>query len=59
MTERSAIPNIDGVLTADEVRATAEHIAGARFVGYPEGGHLFVGHEAEVMRRIADFLHAP
>lgn len=45
--------------TFDAARYTAEHIAGARFVGYPEGGHLFVGHEADVMRTIADFLRAP
>jgi pimeloyl-ACP methyl ester carboxylesterase len=42
--------------TYDAARYTAEQIPGARFVGYPEGGHVFVGHEAEIVGTIAGFL---
>jgi len=28
-------------------------------VGYAEGGHVFVGHDAEVTSEIAAFLRAP
>lgn len=40
---------------------SAEHIPNARFIGYPTGGHLLVGHEAEATAAIVDFLaaHAP
>lgn len=37
-------------------RYTAEHIPGARFVGYPSGGHVWVGHHKEVVAEIAAFL---
>jgi pimeloyl-ACP methyl ester carboxylesterase len=37
-------------------RYTAEHIPGARFVGYPNGGHLLVGHGNDVRRELAQFL---
>jgi pimeloyl-ACP methyl ester carboxylesterase len=37
-------------------RYTAEHIPGARFVGYPTGGHLLVGHGNEVRSELAEFL---
>jgi pimeloyl-ACP methyl ester carboxylesterase len=39
-------------------RYTAEHIPGARFVGYPRGGHLFVGHQTEVWSEVEKFLKA-
>jgi pimeloyl-ACP methyl ester carboxylesterase len=42
--------------TYDSARYTAEHIPGARFVGYPDGGHLWVGHQEEVTREIAGFV---
>jgi pimeloyl-ACP methyl ester carboxylesterase len=42
--------------TFEAARYTAEHIPGARFVGYPSGGHLWVGHHREVMAEIAAFL---
>jgi pimeloyl-ACP methyl ester carboxylesterase len=35
---------------------TAQQIAGARFVGLPDGGHLWVGHHREVMGEIAAVL---
>jgi pimeloyl-ACP methyl ester carboxylesterase len=37
-------------------RYTAEHIPGARFVGYPTGGHVLVGHGSDVRSELADFL---
>lgn len=43
--------------TYDGARYSAEHIPRARFIGYPSGGHLCVGHEKEVMAEIATFLH--
>jgi pimeloyl-ACP methyl ester carboxylesterase len=42
--------------TYDGARYCAEHIPGARFIGYPTGGHLWVGHQKEVMAEIAGFL---
>jgi pimeloyl-ACP methyl ester carboxylesterase len=35
---------------------TAQHIAGARFLGLTDGGHLWVGHHREVMGEIVAFL---
>jgi pimeloyl-ACP methyl ester carboxylesterase len=35
---------------------TAEEITDARFIGFPHGGHLLLGHEAEVQRQIMTFL---
>jgi pimeloyl-ACP methyl ester carboxylesterase len=35
---------------------TAEHIPGARFVGYLTGGHLLVGHGSDVRRELSEFL---
>jgi pimeloyl-ACP methyl ester carboxylesterase len=37
-------------------RYCAEHIPRARFIGYPSGGHLWVGHHSEIMAEIAGFL---
>ncbi|MGO8756117.1 MAG: alpha/beta fold hydrolase [Gallionellaceae bacterium] len=42
--------------TFDAARYSAEHIPHARFVGYPSGGHLGVGHGKEAMSEIAAFL---
>lgn len=39
-------------------RYSAERIPRARFVGYQNGGHLWVGHQREVMAEIADFIRA-
>lgn len=37
-------------------RHTAEHIPGARLVGYPTGGHVLVGHGNDVRSELARFL---
>lgn len=37
-------------------RYTADHIQGARFLSYPTGGHLAVGHQAELWSEIQKFL---
>lgn len=43
--------------TYDAARYTAEHIPKARFVSYPSGGHLWIGHHEEVSAEIAAFVH--
>lgn len=42
--------------THDVARYTAQHIRGARFVGYPRGGHMLVGYQQAVTDEIAWFL---
>jgi pimeloyl-ACP methyl ester carboxylesterase len=42
--------------TFDTARYTAEHVPRARFVSYPSGGHLWVGHQKEVVSEIIAFL---
>jgi pimeloyl-ACP methyl ester carboxylesterase len=42
--------------TYDGARYTAEHVPHARFIGYPNGGHVWVGHQKEVISEIAAFL---
>ena len=42
--------------TYDAARYTAEHIRGARFIGYATGGHLLVGHNDDVLAEIVAFL---
>lgn len=60
--ERIAAPTLaigvedDRFGTWDGARHAAENIAGARFVGYARGGHLRVGHQADVEREIGQFL---
>jgi pimeloyl-ACP methyl ester carboxylesterase len=44
--------------TFDGARYTAEQIRGARFIGYPSGGHVWVGHHAEVLSEVAAFVRA-
>lgn len=39
-------------------RYTSTQVRGARFVGYPSGGHLFAGHDRDVMSEITRFLKA-
>jgi 2-hydroxy-6-oxonona-2,4-dienedioate hydrolase len=60
--ERIAVPTLvisvadDLFGTFDPARYTAEHIPHARFIGYPSGGHVWVGHQKEVISEIAAFL---
>jgi pimeloyl-ACP methyl ester carboxylesterase len=42
--------------TYERALYTAQHVTGARFLGLPDGGHLWVGHHREVMSEIASFL---
>jgi pimeloyl-ACP methyl ester carboxylesterase len=42
--------------TYDVARYTAEQIPGARFVGYPDGGHVFVGRQEAVTAELSAFL---
>ena len=42
--------------TFDGARYTADHVPNARFIGYPSGGHMLVGHNADATSRIAAFL---
>jgi 2-hydroxy-6-oxonona-2,4-dienedioate hydrolase len=37
---------------------TAQHIPGARFIGYERGGHLCVGHQDGLLDEIASFTHS-
>jgi pimeloyl-ACP methyl ester carboxylesterase len=48
----------DGYDTYESARYTAAQIPRARFLGYPTGGHLLVGHGPEVMAEITQFLKA-
>jgi pimeloyl-ACP methyl ester carboxylesterase len=48
----------DGYRTYESSRYTAEQIPGGKFVGFPAGGHLLVGHEAEVRSLVTSFLKA-
>lgn len=42
--------------TYDSSFYTAEEIANAQFVGFTSGGHLLLGHEAEVRSQVRGFL---
>ncbi len=48
----------DGYRTYAGARYTAERIPGARFIGYPRGGHMLVAHEAEFNAEALRFLDA-
>jgi pimeloyl-ACP methyl ester carboxylesterase len=37
-------------------RYTAQHIPGAKFVGFATGGHLLVGHRADTQKVVGEFL---
>ena len=45
--------------TYASARYTASGIAGARFIGFDEGGHTWVGHNDEVMSEIVELLFRP
>ena len=38
---------------------SADHITNARFIGYPDGGHLLVGHQQETTDEVVNFLEQP
>jgi pimeloyl-ACP methyl ester carboxylesterase len=40
-------------------RYSAEHMPRARFIGYPTGGHMLVGHDHEVTAETVRFLNSP
>lgn len=42
--------------TYESARYTAGQIGGARFVGYPHGGHMGVGHQQDVWNEVSGFL---
>lgn len=60
--ERISVPTL--LLSAEDdlygtfrnARYTAEHIPGARFVGFPTGGHLLLGHWKEACDQMVGFL---
>jgi pimeloyl-ACP methyl ester carboxylesterase len=60
--ERIEVPTLaisaadDRYGTFDAARYTAEHVQGARFVGFETGGHLCVGHNDDLLAEIASFL---
>jgi pimeloyl-ACP methyl ester carboxylesterase len=60
--ERIAAPTLaisvadDQFGTFDGARYSARHIPRARFVGYPSGGHVWVGHHDEVISGMTGFL---
>jgi len=37
---------------------TARHVAGARFIGFDEGGHVWIGHHAQILEQTDAFLRA-
>ena len=49
----------DGFGTHAAAQYTASRVAGAKFFGFDEGGHLLVGHDAEVQAEIVKLLTAP
>ena len=42
--------------TAETARLLADRIPGARLVVYPEGGHIWLGHDADLSRDIREFI---
>jgi pimeloyl-ACP methyl ester carboxylesterase len=44
--------------TFESARYTAEHVPGARFIGYPSGGHMWAGHHREVLAEMLAFFHS-
>ncbi|WP_051203048.1 alpha/beta fold hydrolase [Sediminimonas qiaohouensis] len=42
--------------TADTARLLADRIAGARLTVYPDGGHIWLGHDADLTREVHDFI---
>jgi pimeloyl-ACP methyl ester carboxylesterase len=63
--ERIQVPTLiisvkdDRYGTYPAARYTADHIPGARFVGYEQGGHIAIGHNQEILEQAASFLQEP
>jgi pimeloyl-ACP methyl ester carboxylesterase len=63
--ERIATPTLvisienDLFRTYQSSRSAAERIPGARFVGFPTGGHLWAGRQNEVVSELTKFLDQP
>ena len=49
----------DGYGTYASAQYTASRIAGAKFVGFDQGGHVWVGHDDVVMAEILRLLDLP
>ena len=47
----------DGFGTYASAQYTASQIKGAKFVGFEHGGHVWVGHQDEVMAEVANLLN--
>jgi 2-hydroxy-6-oxonona-2,4-dienedioate hydrolase len=48
----------DGFGTYAAARYTASHIAGAKFLGFDDGGHLLVGHDEAVQAEMLELIGA-
>jgi pimeloyl-ACP methyl ester carboxylesterase len=48
----------DGFGTYESARYSAQHIPDARFLGFDSGGHLLLGHAAEVVLAVQALLRA-
>ena len=46
----------DGYGTYASAQYTASQIAGAKFIGFDQGGHVFVGHDEQMRREILKLL---
>jgi 2-hydroxy-6-oxonona-2,4-dienedioate hydrolase len=44
--------------TLESAKYTAAHIPGARLVTYPTGGHVWLGHDADIRQEIVAFLRS-
>jgi pimeloyl-ACP methyl ester carboxylesterase len=49
----------DGFGTFESARYSAQHIAGARLLGFERGGHLLLGHQAQVVAAVEALLRQP
>jgi pimeloyl-ACP methyl ester carboxylesterase len=51
----------DGYGTFANAQYTASQMAGSRFIGFEQGGHVWVGHNDEVQRELVKRVisHAP
>jgi 2-hydroxy-6-oxonona-2,4-dienedioate hydrolase len=46
----------DGYGTYESARYTAEHIPGAKFLGFETGGHLVLGRNEEIAKAVAKLI---